>query len=159
MNTNYTKVTLFMIPLMLAACAVQHGGGFKPLSPSVVLTQPQSASKAESLQPALSWEGPAPSSDFYDLIVYTGIQKAVGFSWFYVPGREVYYREGISGTSHRLEQALQPDTVYVWGVRNRGGTNPGPWSTYSFQAGYIPVKGLAEKEGKNLWWRFKTPKK
>jgi hypothetical protein len=80
---------------------------------------------------------------------------------FYVPGVQVYYREGMAGFSHHVEQPLEPKTVYVWAVRTHNGSNVGPWSTYDFQRGEKAIfEGYGNGQaGHNLWWSFKTPKR
>jgi hypothetical protein len=130
--------------------------------------------QVDSLQPTLKWQGDV-GVDSYDVIIYTGVPKktdsessyyntpeklqAKRFGWF-VPGKQVYYREAIRETSHHLEEPLQSDAVYVWSVRTRTGTtNVSGWSTYDFRKGYKVVSTYAPGvEGNNWWWPFSTPK-
>ncbi|MBM3302234.1 MAG: hypothetical protein FJY85_20065 [Deltaproteobacteria bacterium] len=163
MKTISPKLLLLLTPLLFTSCEVvktQRHGGLEPVYPAVVFHRPWIASPVDSLQPTLSWKGPASGAESYDLIVYSGVRRESRTSFFYIPGLEVYYREAIKGTSHRLEQALQPGAVYVWAVRTRTGTQTGRWSTYDYQKGDIlspPIMDLADEKGRNLWWRFRTP--
>lgn len=151
-------LTAVFVLLLLMSCAVYHG--IQPVSP---MPPKQSGTEdlygvgfgaghtVDSLQPTLSWKCESSSNMKYDIIIYTGVAKHVtSRGGFYLQGKEVYYREGIAGCSHHVEQPLEPHTIYVWGVRTRSLTNVGPWSTYDFQ-------NLGQK-GKNLWWSFRTPK-
>jgi hypothetical protein len=114
----------------------------------------------DGLRPTFSWTPADSGSTKYDLEVCVGVPKvAKSLSGYnnnavaYGPGERVYYREGIEGTSHHLEQSLSPSTVYVWSVRTRNGDAVGPWSTYNFHEFDL----VAEESGKNLWWPFITP--
>lgn len=128
-----------------------------PLPPSK-----QNLPEVDSLQPTLCWE-PADQATQFDLIVWTGLMAGgssafcnLGCNW-YVKGVEVYYREGIQDNRQRIEQPLRAGTVYVWSVRTRSSNNLGQWSTYDFERGLIPVKGLAQSWGTNHLWVFRTP--
>ena len=123
------------------------------MSPKVTISAANVAHKADSLRPALVWKAPPGTSGIYDVIIYSGVRKQGGGTHqsFYVPGKELYFREGVSGTSHKVETPLPPETVCVWAVRVRDGGTIGPWSKYS--GGF----GSAEKN-KDVWWRFETPK-
>ena len=154
--------------LLLSSCATQYHG-LQPVSPKPLgVGVSADLATVDSLQPTLSWKSEGSSDTKFDIILYTGVAKSVNKvlfgladsgQYYYVQGVEVYYREGIEGFSHHIEQPLEPKTVYVWAVRTHSGTNIGPWSTYDFQRGLIPVKHLAESEGQNLWWSFRTPKR
>jgi hypothetical protein len=119
----------------------------------------------DSLQPTLKWKSTDSNTTKYDLIVYRATMRAVKETLipsgrepvYYVPGEEVYYREGIEGNSHRIEQPLLPAMIYVWSVRTRDGSNVGPWSTYSFHSHIIALGGSAKTGGNSLWWPFRTP--
>lgn len=141
--------------LLLMSCSSVQYHGVNPISPIPPAgpgpNHPWYGVKTvESLQPTLSWK----TVDFdakYDLIVYTGVYVSVGQGGYLERGMEIYYREGIEGGNHRIEQSLKPNTMYVWGIRTRNSSNVGPWSTYDYQR-----MGLVS--GKNLWWSFRTPK-
>lgn len=135
------------------------------------LTHDKPIPSVDSLQPTLRWEAVA-GVDSYDVTIYTGVPKDPAqvtltgkeklekkrTGWF-VKGVEVYYREAIRNSSHRVEEPLQPDTAYVWSVRTRTGTNASPWATYDFQkGGKVAWKYFDGVEGHNWWWPFSTPK-
>jgi hypothetical protein len=128
----------------------------------------------DSLHPTLVWKSAGDNQTTYDLVIYTGIltgtidEAAVGQgktftltqgltkaekqrSGIFERGKQVYYHEGIEGTSHRVEEPLLPDSVYVWSVRTRTGTNVSEWSTYNYQRGWA-------LKLQNMWWPFRTPK-
>jgi hypothetical protein len=95
-------------------------------------------------------------------LTYTGFEKeeTKKTGWF-VPGKEAYYREALSEPSHQVEESLQPDSVYVWSVRTRTGTNVAGWSTYTVRRGgrvLAPGTTVPGFEANNWWWPFSTPK-
>lgn len=146
---------VLLVTLTLTSCSVRQRG-LEPVNQKFMFTNSRSVWRLESLQPTLEWKPFVQREATYDLIIYTAIVVAD----FYTKGKEVYYRENISGTRHTVEQSLMPDVVYVWSVRTRLGTNISAWSTYSYKTGYRTVLPLEDAyEGKNLWWRFRTPKK
>jgi len=122
------------------------------VSPKVFYSAPHVGYKVKSLQPELVWKAPPGAGDMFDVIIYSGIKKQLSMHSFYQPGKELYYREGVSGTSHKVEVPLPPDTFCLWGVRTRKDGVTGPWSTYSGQ------DSLNGTEYADQWWRFTTPK-
>jgi len=104
-----------------------------------------------TLQPAFAWTPSKESGVSYDLIICVGIADPRGF---WVPGKTAYYRQGITTTTHTLDQPLSPDTVYVWSVRTRSGNRTSRWAAYNdsnpslFQNGRRPY---------NIMYPFKTP--
>jgi hypothetical protein len=117
----------------------------------------------ESLQPVLEWK-PCPGADVkYDVIIYAGIKEGVGvvgimkgrYAGFWVPGKQVYYREALTNTTHVVEESLAPGTVYVWSVRTRSGERTSEWSKYSDPGSDFLLCGRVRK---NLLWAFQTPK-
>lgn len=131
-------------------------GWSTPLPPRKMSGMPA----VDSLQPTLCWNSVDPSNATkYDLTVWTGVKSPVREVPFssgrapvvFVKGIEVYQREGIEGCSHRVDEALLPDTVYVWAVRTRSGTGVGPWSTYAYKEDFSLARGSG------LWWSFRTP--
>jgi len=125
-------------------------------------TTPTGMPAVDSLQPTLCWKSTDSGASKFDIIVYQGVPKPVrGFNGgrdpvYYVPGAQVYYREGIEGGSHRLEQPLSPQTVYVWSVRTRSGSNVGSWATYDFHSTRGGIGATQSASGKGLWWPFRT---
>ena len=138
---------------LLTSCSVVHEGGLEPVSPKVTISAANYAHRADSLQPTLVWKAPPGARDIYDVIVYSGVKKQGGGTHqsFFVPGKELYYREGVTGTSHKVETPLPPETVCVWAVRVSNGGTKGQWSKYS--GGF----GSAAKN-QDVRWRFQTPK-
>jgi hypothetical protein len=153
--------------LLLTSCATpeKYNGGVQPVSPIPPLANARLLTTVKSLQPTLSWKSVGSNGSKYDVMICTGIGKPPGlYSNYYntwKQGVEVYYREGIEGCSHQVEQPLEPNTVYVWSVRKRSGANVGPWCTYDFQVGSTSffLKQYGYYIGHNVWWAFITPKK
>jgi hypothetical protein len=143
-----------------------------PINPGLVrMTHDKPVPQVDSLQPTLKWEA-VPNVESYDVIIYRGVPKDrpdVTYSgiekledkrtgWF-VAGKEVYYREAIRDTSHRVEEPLQTNAVFVWSVRTRTGTNVSDWSTYDFRKGFkVIAKSSTGVMGNKWWWPFSTPK-
>jgi hypothetical protein len=154
-TTNLRSIALLVSAMaLLTSCkTVVHEGGLQPVSPKVTLWAANAAHRAESLQPTLIWEDPSGTGGIYDVIIYSGVRKEQGGNSqsYYVPGKELYFREGVSGTSHKVETPLPPKTICVWAVRVRDGGTTGPWSKYSGGWG-------AAAKNKDVWWRFETPK-
>jgi len=118
------------------------------------LGNPKFPAVVDSLQPTLKWQ-PADGGDVtYDLVIYEviktssareGTKKAVG--------REVYFRKGLAGTEHRLEEPLKPDSEYCWSVRVRKGDTVSKWATYDYDA----FLGAVYMWARNKPFIFKTP--
>lgn len=173
----------------LTSCTIHHNV-VKPLSPGAYMPYEKPfwaklvdsplnpdtdkpVPTVESLRPTLKWEA-VPGALDYDLIIYTAIPKdPVRLTWagmekvdrkrtgFFVLGKEIYYREAVGGTSHVVAEPLAPDSVFVWSVRTRTGTNVSPWATYDFHKGYKVIgdgPGVPGVSGHNWWWPFQTPK-
>jgi hypothetical protein len=95
-----------------------------------------------TLQPTLAWTPPTKSRVTYDLIICLGVDKGHGL---WIPGKTVYYRQGIQTTTHTVGQPLSPGTVYVWSVRTRSEKGTSDWAARSDGLRY------------NVISRFKTP--
>jgi len=167
----YTILTGAVVLLMPSCVGFNQYNGIQPVSPlpPARLSQtrggfgqsktPSGVPVVDSLQPTLSWTPVDSGKTIYDLEVCLGAAKlaeaVLGYNngnVAYGPGKQVYYRESIAGSSHRLEQPLSPSTVYVWSVRTRSGDEVGPWSTYNFQEFNLG----GQQWGTNLWWPFIT---
>lgn len=131
-------IFVLMIPLIICSCSTFRN--IKPAGEKVNY-------KVDSLQPTLEWES-FPGADSYDLIIYNGyfIQDSNGFPEERV-GKEIYFRKGLKGTSHKVEIVLQPSSKYYWTIRARQGNKVTIWSKYD-NGGSI-----------NNLFRFVTPKK
>lgn len=152
--------------LLIASCVAYQYQGVHPISPiparswdAMTGLTAYKPAMVYSLQPTFSWNCLDSQETRYDIIIYKGVGKFAGevFDSYYVRGAEVYYREGVQGCSHNIEQLLERNTVYVWAVRVHSGSYVGPWSTYDFQQGILPGKLFAQKSGTNIWCAFKTP--
>jgi hypothetical protein len=104
-----------------------------------------------TLRPTFEWTAPKESGVSYDFIICVGID---GHRGFWVPGKTVYYRQGLTTTTHTLDQPLSPDTVYVWSVRTRSGKRTSLWAAYSDGNPSHFQKG---RRRYNVMCPFKTP--
>lgn len=141
-----TSLILLALLLLMTGCSVRNNV-MEPLEPPFSYVYHMRPRRTDSLSPVLAWKSSTPAEAF-DLVVYAGFP--VGES--YTRGKEVYYREGLTNTQHRIEEALLRDQVYLWSVRARSGSSHGPWATYDYSAPAISARG------QRLWWRFKTPR-
>lgn len=145
------KTPFLLVFLMLISCSsIKYHSGLEPVSPPVSV---HTIKKVDSLQPTLVWKDTTSGAESYDLIIYTGILIRLRLK----RGVRIYYREGIKGTSHKVEQTLEPKSYYVWSVRMRTGTEVGQWATYDWKKLMFGVP--TGHWGKNTWWQFWTPKK
>jgi hypothetical protein len=73
-------------------------------------------------------------------------------------GTLVYERDGLSGTVHRVESPLKPNTIYFWSVRTRQGNDVESWSTYDgWWAAIGLVGGGMRGEVHGSPFMFQTP--
>jgi hypothetical protein len=144
------RITLVLSSLALVGCTTFTG--VKPVYPDV--GNPNFPSVVDSLQPTFQWE-PRLDADSYDFAIFEsirtdslleGIKRSVG--------KQVYYREELRDTKHRLEEPLKPATEYYWSVRVRRGSNVSPWSLYH----YTLFLGTGYTRASNFPFIFKTPK-
>lgn len=66
-------------------------------------------------------------------------------------GEVVAQKEGIFGTSYKLEKPLQPDREYYWSVKK---SNSSVWATISF----VGVSPIGANWGHGQPFKIKTPK-
>jgi len=136
----------------LTSCTRFHG--LKPLDPRV--GRPGYYPNARSLQPVLRWEAsPSSPAATYDLIIYRAENAGKRVRATGTPGEQVYYREGLEQTWHKVEIPLAPDTKYLWTVRVREGQHVGEWSSYDYL--YGGRIGDQYRDDRVLF-RFRTPK-
>lgn len=83
---------------------------------------PAPGQKVDSLHPVLAWEAEAEAGVTYDLSLTA--KGAEGKKYKKAP----YYREGLEGTTHRVEEALRPGTEYAWALRTRRGDEVSEWN-------------------------------
>jgi hypothetical protein len=127
MKQNLWISTIFLI--VLVGCTTYKG--IKPIYPEV--GHPNMPKVVDSLQPTFQWEPLPERGATYDFIVYECIKEE---DFLKGPrralGREVYYREGLNETKHKIEEPLKPDSEYFWSVRLRHGQYASSWSLYDY---------------------------
>jgi tetratricopeptide (TPR) repeat protein len=124
--------------LGISACTTFHE--ITVVSPKA--GHPYSPTKVGSLHPILKWKAASQEGVAYDVIIYEGIGVL-----------EVYYRQGVKETEHKVEDLLKPGKQYYWAVRTRDGKRVSAWARYD----YFLFGGAAYVMGKNLLFTFKTP--
>lgn len=111
---------LTIVLLGLSACTTFHG--VTVISPKA--GHPNAPTKVESLQPILKWKPSSQMDVTYDVIIYEVISNREEYD-IRIPkramGKEVYYREGLKETEHKVEDLLKPNNEYYWSVRVRKG--------------------------------------
>ena len=161
MNRRCGLLVLLLFSVAAPSCNSVNNYGLEAVSPQVEYV-PRSFETwvypSESLQPTLEWKSTEPGATSFDLLVCKGIPHRVKIGFtnrikYYKRGPEVLKREGINASTYRLEHSLEPDTVYVWAVRTRLGSESGDWSHFDYTKGLFGNGG----KGSGLWWRFKTP--
>jgi hypothetical protein len=136
---------LLCISVAFLAVAPFNAGATQDLPQTVPVTT------VGTLKPAFAWTPPKRPGVSYDLIICAGISDPRGF---WVPGKTVYYRQGITRTMHIVDQPLSPDTVYVWSVRTRSGNKTSLWAAYSDDH---PSRNPKDRHTYNIMYSFKTP--
>jgi hypothetical protein len=104
-----------------------------------------------TLQPTFQWTPPHEPGVSYDFIVCLAVKERHGF---WVPGKTAYYRGGLKTTTHTVDKALSPNTVYVWSVRTRSGNKTSQWAAYSDSNPSLFRRG---RQQFNILCPFKTP--
>jgi hypothetical protein len=135
--------------------------GLEPIAPSITnRTCLSCAPPVFSLQPELSWKPAKGEALKYDLAIWDSGRKPEegapalnGTYW----GTVVYQREGITGTVHRVESPLNPNTIYFWSVRTRHDNEVGPWSTYDAWSGSYSLVGYRRDVVRGSPFMFQTP--
>jgi hypothetical protein len=135
------------ISVAFLALALFSGCATPDLSQNVPLTT------VGTLQPTLAWSPVKKPGVSYDLIICAGVDSHDGF---WVPGKTAYYRQGITTTTHTVDQPLSPGTVYVWSVRTRSGDRTSKWAAYSDDH---PSLLQGSQRRYNAMCVFKTPAK
>lgn len=151
--------SLLSILAFLSACATIQKGELELVSPAIVSIKGYNPTPiVESLQPTLKWQNTGSPARF-DLAIFLAMPRTgtgIGQPIFYVPGREVYFREDLELTDHRVDTPLPPGTKFLWAVRpRRGDKSIGPWSRYDYHGGI--ALSYVSTTGRNLWWGFQTP--
>jgi hypothetical protein len=139
------KMQWFLILILLfwiAGCTTVHG--VKPIYPKIY------GAEVSSTQLVFKWK-PSPEPDIsYDLVIYERLN--VGPQNQPMAGRVVYYREGIRGTEHMIEEFLRPNSEYYWSLRTRRDGATSAWSNYDFMAYFV----IGHVISRNVLFSFKT---
>ena len=120
-----------LVLALLGGCA--NFKEVKPIYPKV--GHPDYPKIVDSLQPKFQWKPIAGSDVTYDLIIYECSEDTS-----FIPKKEqrstarrvAYYREGVTETECKIEEPLEPNTVYIWSVRVRRGKEVSDWSVYNY---------------------------
>lgn len=168
--------------LLVSGCMPVPVSGFKPIYPKVtsgLFSEGQlDWTRVYSLQPTFRWE-PMPGQHERGRGALSGSKPFIAAAperirnvrydlkiWRVVgefPEEVVYEREGIEGTSHQIQQPLQPGTKYYWSVRARfeldGKTRVSEWSLSMFpQSGSRTSARRTGQIPPSSYYRFKTPR-
>jgi len=122
--------------------------------PPAPVTESRSAVPVQTiatLQPTFAWSASKDSGVVYDLVVCEGLIESHGY---WIPGKTVYHREGITNTSCTIEKPLSTNTIFVWSVRTRSGNRTSKWAEYMDRDWSHLEKGPHRN---NILWPFKTP--
>jgi hypothetical protein len=164
MKSNLSTIALGLAGLLLAGCA--------DLSPTGKYTykvaEPQkprhstvwNGGGADSLQPTLLWK-PLPDcqAPTYDVVIYEVAKRWSGrHGAEFVRGAQVYYREGLTECSNKVEVVLKPDQLYDWSVRTRTGSQTSAWATVDWIDSAFPDP-ISRSHYHGRYWRFHTPRK
>jgi hypothetical protein len=122
------------VRLAVAAAAVLAAGctsylGVRPLSPAY-------NQRVSDLQPTFTWEADPDPGVTYDLVVYAPTESG---EQALMQKKQVYYREGLKGSSHRIETRLDPDKTYTWSIRARRGDEVSEWTMQKFVFNVIVI--------------------
>lgn len=82
---------------------------------------PGAGQVVSDLQPVLKWQAAKDSDVTYDLAL--SMKGGSGDS-----SQREYYREGLTGTSHKVEVPLKPGALYTWTLRTRKDKEVGDWN-------------------------------
>ena len=73
----------------------------------------------------------------------------------------VYQKDGIKGTSHKVDQPLEPGTKYLWTVRAHyvedGNEAVTPWSAFDVKVRKENRLYSESKTANNVYFNFRTP--
>lgn len=145
-----------LVALGCISCGTTTYSHVEPLSPTPhhnpIIEGRVERTSVESTQPLLKWKPVLNHRGTYDVIIYKADVSQLIKS-IVVPEEEVYYRENLSGTIHKVEEPLEEDTAYLWTVRTRNGSTTGDWATYDFDI----IRPLAAFHYKRHYFLFKTP--
>ena len=139
--------------LLFCLTSCTRFSGIEPLEPTV--GRPAHYKKVKTLTPELRWTASPEPGAAYDLVICAAEDATIWAMNTGKPGNAVYYREGLQGTSHRVETPLEPKTKYMWSVRVRTGQEVSNWAVYDYMYGGRIGEQFLEKDQP---FRFRTPK-
>jgi hypothetical protein len=147
---KHYRILFLLLAFVMSSCTSFRG--VKPLYPEP--GNPGLPSKVDSLQPTFRWEPSSDAGVTYDFIVYECLKVS---NWLKGTkrsvGREIYYRQGLNSTEHKIEEPLKPDSEYFWSIRTRQGEKVSSWSLYD----YTLFLGMGYTKATNQPFLFKTP--
>lgn len=127
--------------------------GVKPVYPEGV-----SNIVVDNTTPILRWEPSSRGGITYDVVIYEEQKFArneMGVVKDSLPGKRVYYAQGLTKTMLKKAPQLRPNTSYLWSVRLRRGQTVSTWSKFGFFNFYI----VGWSSGYGQWFSFSTPEK
>mgnify|MGYP003591258574 CR=1 FL=1 len=114
MNANMGLAKWVLLAVLVAGSGCTSIRGVRPVYPAPDQT-------VSDLQPLLKWEAAEDPEATYDLAIsMKGVKEGAS--------KREYYREGLAGTSHKVETSLKPGTLYTWSLRTRKGDEVGDWN-------------------------------
>jgi hypothetical protein len=122
-----------------------------PPAQSAEARLPVPVTTLKTLRPQFEWTAPNEAGVVYDLVICEGMAESHGY---WIPGKTIHHREGITTTKYALEQPLSPDTIYVWSVRARSGNRVSKWTEY-LDGDWSRLQTGPRRH--NILWPFKTP--
>ncbi len=96
------------------------------------------------LQPTLKWQAVSGSDVTYDIFLRVKDKDK--------REKADYYKEGLAGTTHKIEIKLKPNTMYQWSVRSNSSGDVSEWSKREVKA----FVGVAFHQ-QSRYMRFLTP--
>lgn len=146
-------ILILMSVILLAGCTLPiYKGGVKPIYPGV--GNPNRPETVDSLSPKFQWESDTALPCNYDFAIWDVVR--IGDFWKgrqIKVGAQVYYREALPQSEHKIEIQLGPDSEYFWSIRTRSGGKVSEWSTYDYHINAITMY----VQGKNWPYVFRTP--
>ena len=114
MKTSGMRTGFLMLGLLAGAAGCTSIRGVRPV-------YPEPGQEVADLQPVLEWQASEEPGVTYDLSLS---EKGAKKKYKKAP----YYREGLTGTSHRVETPLKPGMEYTWALRTRRGDEVAEWN-------------------------------
>ena len=145
------KELLCIAVAFLAVVRCDASASYDPSQNVAGAGSPVPVTTTKTLRPTLEWTGSKETDVVYDLVVCEGKTESHGY---WIPGKTIRHREGITTTKYKLEKPLSPGTVYVWSVRSRSGKGTSKWAEY-MDGDWSRLQ--TEPRRHNILCPFKTP--